>query len=183
MRRSRTYPATVPSSCCASAVSSCLRRSLHCGRYRHRQRPQHTTSGRQSSPVPSTFNAELWLLLRATAWRAPSAALWRYATSLPRPDHSELSSDRGLRFPSSQGAKVVVYSKSYCPFCTKTKSLFDSLGVSYTAIELDEVDGGDAIQATLLDITGQRTVPNVWVGGKHLGGNDGACVTQPIRTR
>merc|ERR1719399_1184720 len=67
--------------------------------------------------------------------------------------------------------KVVIYSKSYCPFCSKTKMLFDSMGVPYNAIELDLMDGGDAVQATLLDMTGQRTVPNVWVAGSHLGGN------------
>lgn len=32
---------------------------------------------------------------------------------------------------------------------------------------------GDAIQAALLEWTGQRTVPNVFIGGKHIGGCDG----------
>lgn len=39
-------------------------------------------------------------------------------------------------------------------------------------IELDERDDGDAIQAALQQITGQRTVPNVFVKGKHIGGCD-----------
>jgi glutaredoxin 3 len=34
------------------------------------------------------------------------------------------------------------------------------------------MSNGDEIQATLLQITGQRTVPNVFVNGQHLGGND-----------
>jgi len=38
--------------------------------------------------------------------------------------------------------------------------------------ELDERDDGDAIQHELARMTGQRTVPNVFVHGKHLGGND-----------
>merc|ERR1712070_1321045 len=42
-------------------------------------------------------------------------------------------------------SKVVVYSKSWCPFCEKTKSLFDSLGVEYEAIELDLLDDGAEI--------------------------------------
>lgn len=50
--------------------------------------------------------------------------------------------------------------------------LFDSMGVPYTAVELDQLDDGDAIQATLLDLTKQRTVPNVFINGEHLGGND-----------
>merc|ERR1719152_503062 len=67
---------------------------------------------------------------------------------------------------------VVVYSKSWCPFCQRTKETFNKLGVEYKAIELDELDDGDEIQAALLGLTAQRTVPNVFVGGKHLGGND-----------
>jgi len=35
---------------------------------------------------------------------------------------------------------------------------------------------GSAIQAALLELTGQRTVPNVFINGKHLGGNDKVCV-------
>ena len=68
--------------------------------------------------------------------------------------------------------KIVVYSKSYCPFCMQTKSLFDKIGVEYKVVELDEVDNGAAIQEALLGITQQRTVPNVFVGGEHVGGND-----------
>jgi glutaredoxin 3 len=70
------------------------------------------------------------------------------------------------------GSKVVVFSKSWCPFCAQTKALFDSNGIEYTAIELDERDDGALLQETLLGITGQRTVPNVFIGGEHLGGND-----------
>jgi len=70
------------------------------------------------------------------------------------------------------GSKVVVYSKSWCPFCQQTKATLDKLGIEATYIELDECDDGDQIQATLLGMTQQRTVPNVFVSGQHLGGND-----------
>jgi len=54
-----------------------------------------------------------------------------------------------------------------------TKSLFDGMdGVQYKVVELDQrPDGGD-IQKALAEMTGQRTVPNVFVKGQHLGGND-----------
>lgn len=69
--------------------------------------------------------------------------------------------------------RVVVYSKSWCPYCAQTKALFDELDVPYTAVELDELGGsGEALQLTLLELTKQRTVPNVFVGGVHVGGND-----------
>ena len=67
---------------------------------------------------------------------------------------------------------VVVYSKSWCPYCAECKELLDSMEQPYTVVELDQHDDGDAVQAALLSLTRQRTVPNVFVGGQHLGGND-----------
>lgn len=67
---------------------------------------------------------------------------------------------------------VVVFSKSYCPFCTSTKQLFSNMSIDAKVIELDQIDNGAEIQSALLDMSGQRTVPNVFVKGKHLGGND-----------
>jgi glutaredoxin 3 len=69
---------------------------------------------------------------------------------------------------------VVVFSKSYCPYCKKTKELFNDLKVDATIFELNEMDDGADIQDALLDLTGQRTVPNVFIKGEHIGGND-AC--------
>lgn len=64
-----------------------------------------------------------------------------------------------------------VFSKSYCPYCRSTKQLLDSLGAKYYAIELDQVKDGSAIQNALQEISGQGTVPNVFIGQKHIGGN------------
>lgn len=50
---------------------------------------------------------------------------------------------------------VVVYSKSYCPYCTKTKALLKEIGASFDVIELDQVDDGDAQQSALEAITGK----------------------------
>lgn len=46
---------------------------------------------------------------------------------------------------------VVVFSKSFCPFCKKTKATLDGLNIEYKAIELNQMDGGSDIQAALLD--------------------------------
>ena len=46
------------------------------------------------------------------------------------------------------------------------------MSVNAKVIELDQVDNGDEIQSALQVISGQRTVPNVFVKGQHLGGND-----------
>jgi glutaredoxin 3 len=66
-----------------------------------------------------------------------------------------------------------VFSKSYCPYCTDTKNLFSRLNVPVKVHELDRMPDGSAIQSALLGMTGQRTVPNVFINGKHLGGNGG----------
>ncbi|ORX60371.1 glutaredoxin [Hesseltinella vesiculosa] len=68
--------------------------------------------------------------------------------------------------------KIVIFSKTYCPYCTSTKTLFKKLGQDATIIELDTRNDGSAIQNYLLTKTGQRTVPNVFVKQQHIGGND-----------
>jgi len=67
---------------------------------------------------------------------------------------------------------VVIYSKTWCPYCTQCKELLDSMGQPYAVVELDRRDDGEAVQAALLTLTQQRTVPSVFVAGMHLGGND-----------
>lgn len=52
------------------------------------------------------------------------------------------------------------------------KELFSSLGVQYYALELDVTDDGPSIQQVLAELTNQRTVPNVFINGKHIGGCD-----------
>ena len=82
-----------------------------------------------------------------------------------------------------ESSPVIIYSKSTCPFCVKakevlTKGLNDvSTQVSSEGIlfieEIDyENDRGLALQTGLFAITQQRTVPNIFIGGKHIGGHD-----------
>ncbi|KAF2463263.1 glutaredoxin [Lindgomyces ingoldianus] len=66
---------------------------------------------------------------------------------------------------------VAVFSKSFCPFCKATKQLLSENGVKFYAIELDQVDDGSAIQSTLAELTGQTTVPNIFINKQHIGGN------------
>jgi glutaredoxin 3 len=67
---------------------------------------------------------------------------------------------------------VSIHSKSFCPYCQKTKALLSELGVDAKVFELNEMDDGPAIQDALLAMTGQRTVPNVFINQQHVGGND-----------
>jgi glutathione peroxidase len=77
------------------------------------------------------------------------------------------------RFP------VVLFSKSYCPYCKKSKTLLSKyIDLTDTAnvrvFELDEMEAGDAVQAYLGELTGATTVPRMFVGGESVGGNDDA---------
>eukprot|EP01059_Diplonema_ambulator_P034017 TRINITY_DN742_c1_g1_i1.p3 TRINITY_DN742_c1_g1~~TRINITY_DN742_c1_g1_i1.p3 ORF type:complete len:107 (+),score=47.96 TRINITY_DN742_c1_g1_i1:508-828(+) len=74
--------------------------------------------------------------------------------------------------PEVAGSHVLVFSKSWCPYCTKVKGLLNSLKVDYKVVELDNISGGDAIHAQLKKISGQSSVPNVFIGDKHVGGCD-----------
>jgi len=68
---------------------------------------------------------------------------------------------------------IVVFSKSYCPFCEKTKELFTSMNVEFKVHELDEMgDDGPELQMSLYKKTNQKSVPNVFVKQQHIGGND-----------
>ncbi|XP_037070090.1 thioredoxin reductase 1, cytoplasmic-like [Pollicipes pollicipes] len=68
--------------------------------------------------------------------------------------------------------RVAVFSKSYCPFCEQVKELFRNHNIPYEALELDVVENGAAIQSVLLERTGQKSVPSVFINGRHLGGCD-----------
>ncbi|XP_010029146.2 glutaredoxin [Eucalyptus grandis] len=67
---------------------------------------------------------------------------------------------------------VVVFSKSYCPYCVSVKKMLSQLGVNFKALELDQENDGSEIQSALAEWTGQKTVPNVFIGGNHIGGCD-----------
>ncbi|KAL1461291.1 hypothetical protein WDU94_013201 [Cyamophila willieti] len=68
---------------------------------------------------------------------------------------------------------IMIFSKSYCPFCTKAKDKFNSAGLKFKAIELDLMgEQGVQIQNGLFEKTGQKTVPNIFINGKHIGGCD-----------
>lgn len=68
---------------------------------------------------------------------------------------------------------IMIFSKSYCPFCNKVKQMFKDKNLAYVAIELDQMgELGVNVQAALLEKTGQKTVPSVFLDGKHIGGCD-----------
>nr|ABW04624.1 glutaredoxin [Haliotis diversicolor supertexta] len=76
------------------------------------------------------------------------------------------------------GKKVMVFSKSSCPYCAKAKAVFkkyvgDILSEDeYEVMEIETNSKCGEIQDYLGSITGGRTVPRVFINGKFLGGGD-----------
>ena len=66
---------------------------------------------------------------------------------------------------------ITIFSKTTCPFCIKAKQLIDTnYTIKIQIIELNEMKEGPIIGQMLNQITNQRTVPNIFVLGKHIGG-------------
>jgi glutaredoxin 3 len=67
-------------------------------------------------------------------------------------------------------AEIIIYSKDYCPYCEKAKKLFEIKGKEYKEIDITH-DPETAIK--LVEMAGGRkTVPQIFIGGKHIGGCD-----------
>ena len=64
-------------------------------------------------------------------------------------------------------AQVKIYSKTYCPYCDRAKALLTSKGVAFEEINLEGKP--DEMQA-LVKETGMRTVPQIFINGKLVGG-------------
>ena len=63
--------------------------------------------------------------------------------------------------------KVQVYSKQQCPYCVRAKALLQKKGVAFEEIDIEQ---DDAKRAWLVEASGQRTVPQIFVDGRPLGG-------------
>ena len=67
-------------------------------------------------------------------------------------------------------AKVVMYSTGVCPFCVMAERLLKAKGVAQ--IEKVRVDLEPARRQEMMDRTGRRTGPQIYVGERHVGGFD-----------
>merc|ERR1711970_988747 len=69
-------------------------------------------------------------------------------------------------------APVVMFSKDHCPFCTKAQRAMKSINHDYKLIELNGRSDMSTIQDALLEVTGARSVPRVFINGVFYGGGD-----------
>ena len=72
-------------------------------------------------------------------------------------------------------AKVDIYTKAYCPYCTRAMALLEHKQVEYPSLDIDEIDiGGDmTLREKMIERSGGGyTVPQIFIDGVHVGGCD-----------
>ncbi|WP_268808438.1 glutaredoxin [Roseovarius albus] len=88
---------------------------------------------------------------------------------------------------------VVVFALEWCEFCWSVRKMFAAAGIQYESIDLDSVayqpdNLGIEMRSALRQITGAPTIPQIFVGGEHIGGatetfdafNDGSLQTRMV---
>jgi len=70
---------------------------------------------------------------------------------------------------------VAMFALEWCEFCWSVRKLFGQLGIDYFSVDLDSVeyqegDRGGKIRAVLAERTGAVTIPQIFIGGEHVGG-------------
>lgn len=65
--------------------------------------------------------------------------------------------------------KVVMYATSWCPYCARARRLLKSKGVEFEEIDIDE---RPEARAEMIERSGRRTVPQIFIGSRHIGGSE-----------
>ncbi len=64
---------------------------------------------------------------------------------------------------------IVMYATGWCPYCQRARGLLAKKGVAFTEIDVEE-DG--KLREEMIARSGKRTVPQIFIGEKHVGGCD-----------
>jgi glutaredoxin 3 len=67
-------------------------------------------------------------------------------------------------------AKVLMYCTAVCPYCVRAEQLLKRKGVQ--EIEKIRVDSQPELRVAMMEKTGRRTVPQIYINGTHVGGYD-----------
>ncbi|MBY0410564.1 MAG: glutaredoxin 3 [Burkholderiaceae bacterium] len=65
---------------------------------------------------------------------------------------------------------VKMYTTAVCPYCTRAKQILKSKGVEQ--IEEIRIDMDPVARKSMMETTGRRTVPQIFIGETHVGGHD-----------
>lgn len=64
-------------------------------------------------------------------------------------------------------ARVLMYTTAICPYCVNAKKLLAQKGVGVEEIRVDQ---NPQLRIEMMQKSGQRTVPQIWIGETHVGG-------------
>lgn len=67
-------------------------------------------------------------------------------------------------------AKIEIYTKAFCPYCTRAMRLLTEKGISPE--EFDITMGGPKRAEMIARANGRTTVPQIFIDGRHVGGSD-----------
>ena len=68
--------------------------------------------------------------------------------------------------------KVVIFSKSYCPYCQRAKTFLSTRGISFEYAECDQISFSSTQSEQLQSLSGISTFPNIFIGTKSIRGCD-----------
>jgi glutaredoxin 3 len=66
-------------------------------------------------------------------------------------------------------SEIVMYSSGYCPYCMRARNVLDAKNVRYKVIDVDREPGQ---RAEMRKLSGRTSVPQIWIGERHVGGFD-----------
>jgi len=69
-------------------------------------------------------------------------------------------------------ARILMYSTRICPYCIRAEQLLAKKGIATDQIEKIRVDDHPEQREEMIRITGRRTVPQIFIGERHVGGFD-----------
>ena len=64
---------------------------------------------------------------------------------------------------------ITIYLTAWCPYCQRAKQLLGQKSLSFKEID---VEGDPALRTEMIEKSGRRTVPQIFIGTKHVGGCD-----------
>lgn len=67
-------------------------------------------------------------------------------------------------------AKIELYTTMFCPYCARARSLLQKKGVSFA--DIDVMGDDDKREEMIARAGGRRTVPQIFIDGRHIGGSD-----------
>jgi glutaredoxin 3 len=64
---------------------------------------------------------------------------------------------------------ITIYTTGWCPYCQRAKALLESKKLAFNEINVDD---GEGLREAMIARSGRRTVPQIFIGDKHVGGCD-----------